>query len=387
METLEISAFDGQASTFAVLPDGRVALDNSSEDMQGIHNILALLGESDNVSKARIASLQEDFQSGNPGAMVFDSHGKSYYLVYESAGFQDWIVLGIVPATVVNTNMSKLQSITMILAVFIVAGLFILLMISLTRRYRQSLNKKDKEILYREELFSVLSSNVDDIFAMLDAHDLRVEYISPNIEKLVGIPEAEARENIRVVDRLVKNSETVLVLNQLPAIQPGQQAEWDREYVHQKTGQVRWFHVTALCREIRGSKKYVLVLSDRTKEKKISQDLEDAVNAAQSANRAKSTFLSNMSHDIRTPMNAIIGFTTLAIANVTNAEKVQDYLAKILSSSNHLLSLINDVLDMSRIESGKIHLEEQEANLSDIFHDIKTIISGQIHAKQLELYG
>lgn len=184
------------------------------------------------------------------------------------------------------------------------------------------IGKKDKEILYREELFSVLSSNVDDIFAMLDAHDLRVEYISPNIEKLVGIPEAEARENIRVVDRLVKNSETVLVLNQLPAIQPGQQAEWDREYVHQKTGQVRWFHVTALCREIRGSKKYVLVLSDRTKEKKISQDLEDAVNAAQSANRAKSTFLSNMSHDIRTPMNAIIGFTTLAIANVTNAEKV-----------------------------------------------------------------
>ena len=92
-------------------------------------------------------------------------------------------------------------------------------------------------------------------------------------------------------------------------------------------------------------------------------------------------FLSNMSHDIRTPMNAIIGFTTLSIANVTNTEKVKDYLAKILSSSNHLLSLINDVLDMSRIESGKIHLEEQEANLSDIFHDIKTIISGQVGAK------
>ena len=97
-------------------------------------------------------------------------------------------------------------------------------------------------------------------------------------------------------------------------------------------------------------------------------------------------FLSNMSHDIRTPMNAITGFTTLSIANVTNTEKVKDYLAKILSSSNHLLSLINDVLDMSRIESGKIHLEEQEANLSDIFHDIKTIISGQVGAKQLELY-
>lgn len=114
--------------------------------------------------------------------------------------------------------------------------------------------------------------------------------------------------------------------------------------------------------------------------------LEEAVNAAQSANRSKSVFLSNMSHDIRTPMNAVIGFATLAAANIENRDKVKDCLSKILSSSNHLLSLINDVLDMSRIESGKIHLEEQEANLSDIFHDIKTIISGQIHAKQLELY-
>ncbi|MBO4991203.1 MAG: response regulator [Firmicutes bacterium] len=113
---------------------------------------------------------------------------------------------------------------------------------------------------------------------------------------------------------------------------------------------------------------------------------EDALAAAESANKAKSTFLSNMSHDIRTPMNAVIGFATLALANVENVEKVRDYLAKILSSSNHLLSLINDILDMSRIESRKIILDEKEANLSDMLHDIKTIIGGQIHAKQLELY-
>ena len=113
---------------------------------------------------------------------------------------------------------------------------------------------------------------------------------------------------------------------------------------------------------------------------------EDALRAAEAANRSKSTFLSNMSHDIRTPMNAVIGYATLAAANVQNTEKVKDYLAKILSAGNHLLSLINDILDMSRIESGRIHLEEMEANLSDMLHDIKTIISGQIHAKQLELY-
>ena len=101
-------------------------------------------------------------------------------------------------------------------------------------------------------------------------------------------------------------------------------------------------------------------------------------------NRAKSTFLSNMSHDIRTPMNAIIGFTTLAISHLDDKERVKDYLTKTLASSNHLLSLINDVLDMSRIESGKIHLEEVEVNLSDVLHDLKTIVSGQ---EILQAYG
>ena len=118
----------------------------------------------------------------------------------------------------------------------------------------------------------------------------------------------------------------------------------------------------------------------------LNAKLQVAVEKAESANRAKSTFLSNMSHDIRTPMNAIIGFTTLAISNIDDKNRVKDYLSKTLASSNHLLSLINDVLDMSRIESGKIHLEEVEVNLSDVLHDLKTIVSGQIYAKQLEFY-
>ena len=118
----------------------------------------------------------------------------------------------------------------------------------------------------------------------------------------------------------------------------------------------------------------------------LNAKLQVAVEKAESANRAKSTFLSNMSHDIRTPMNAIIGFTTLALSNIDDKDRVKDYLTKTLASSNHLLSLINDVLDMSRIESGKLHLEEVEVNLSDVLHDLKTIVSGQIYAKQLELY-
>ena len=97
----------------------------------------------------------------------------------------------------------------------------------------------------------------------------------------------------------------------------------------------------------------VMAILDETVDAKREQTLEEAINLARSANQAKSTFLSNMSHDIRTPMNAIIGFATLAAANIQNTEKLKEYLAKILSSGNHLLNLLNDILDMSHIESGK----------------------------------
>ena len=114
--------------------------------------------------------------------------------------------------------------------------------------------------------------------------------------------------------------------------------------------------------------------------------LEEKLKKAEAAERAKTTFLSNMSHDIRTPMNAIIGFTTLAETNLDNKPRVQEYLAKILSSSNHLLSLINDILDMSRIESGKLNIEEKPCSISDIFRDMRNIIQTQMQAKQLNFF-
>ena len=114
--------------------------------------------------------------------------------------------------------------------------------------------------------------------------------------------------------------------------------------------------------------------------------LEDALAQANRASKAKSIFLSNMSHDIRTPMNAIIGFTALASTHIEQREQVESYLKKIMTSSNHLLSLINDVLDMSRIESGKISLDEKPSSLPDILHGLRNIVQADIHAKQMELY-
>ena len=113
--------------------------------------------------------------------------------------------------------------------------------------------------------------------------------------------------------------------------------------------------------------------------------LEAALAQANQASKAKSVFLSNMSHDIRTPMNAIVGFTNLAITHIDRKDQVVEYLKKIQTSGNHLLSLINDILDMSHIESGKLQLDEKLCSLPEILHGLRNILQADIHAKQLDL--
>ena len=132
---------------------------------------------------------------------------------------------------------------------------------------------------------------------------------------------------------------------------------------------------------------WVLQNAKKTMKRRVERAvLEERLHKAEAAERAKTTFLTNMSHDIRTPMNAIIGFTTLAQTSINNPERIEEYLGKILSSSNHLLSLINDILDMSRIESGRMNIDEKECNLSDIFKDMRNILQTQMQLKQLNFF-
>ena len=386
VEVLDISAFNGNAQSLIVHPDGRVVIDHSFESWGNVYNFFGLLREHSDMSEKELNELLEKFKAGRTDAMLLNLDGGNYYLVYEKSNIQDWMFLGLVQADIVNASMNSLQRSTMLLVGAVVLCIAAFLISLIIQTNRTNLRRKDTEILYRDELFQKLSMNVDDVFLMLDAKTYQADYVSPNAEKLLGITAEQIRKDIRVLGKLHPAEHEDSEKNYLEEIQVHEQREGDFKYVHLKTGEKRWFHNIAMGSEVNGKKKYILVMSDRTSDWKMNQALSEAVRAAETANKAKSTFLSNMSHDIRTPMNAIIGFTTLAVSNIDDKKRVQDYLGKILSSSNHLLSLINDILDMSRIESGKIHLEETEVSLSEVLHDLKTIISGQIHAKQLELY-
>ncbi len=163
-----------------------------------------------------------------------------------------------------------------------------------------------------------------------------------------------------------------------------------RNYRFYLEGEMKYFQLKVV-RTRDWTKQRCVVLGFRSVDEETRREmekknlLENALMQANQANKAKSTFLSNMSHDIRTPMNAIVGFTTLAITHISDRDQVEEYLKKIMTSGNHLLSLINDVLDMSRIESGKIHLDESLCRLPDILHGLHNILQADIHAKQLEL--
>ena len=386
LSAIDSSAFDGAAHSYVIYSDGRVVLDSNADSDDPVYNLLAELRGNSDLSEKKFDALSDDFAQGRNGSMMLTLRGTRYYLVYENIGIQDWIMLGLVPVSVVNAGMDTLWCRTVEIVVVIACLLMVLLITLIVHRSRDALRRRDTEILYRDELFTRLSRNVDDVFLMMDAETSRVDYVSPNIERLLGVPLEQVQQDIRALRALHPKDSPDRDKNFFEGIQCGEQREWNADYAHQQTGERRWFHIVAMGSEVAGRTKYILVMSDRTADRKINQALSEAVAAAEAASRAKSTFLSNMSHDIRTPMNAIIGFTTLAVSNIDNQERVKDYLTKTLSSSRHLLALINDILDMSRIESGKLQLEETEVNLAEMLHDIKTIVSGQVHAKQLELY-
>ena len=386
LNALDNTAFGGADHSYVIYPDGRVVLDSATDSDDPVYNFLAELREHSDLSGKKLDALSDDLASGRSGSLMLTLRGTRCYLVYENTGIQNWTMLSLVPVSIVNASMDRLWFRTVEIMGVIAVLLAVLAIALIVRWGRAALRRKDTEILYRDELFNRLSHSVDDVFLMLDGETWRTDYISPNIERLLGIPLEQVRQDVHVLSVLHDTDSPDRDRNFLEGMQRGEQREWDSDYIHQETGERRWFHIVAMGTETAGRTKYILVLSDRTADKEVNQALSDAVAAAESASRAKSDFLTNMSHDIRTPMNAIIGFTTLAVTNIDDTERVKDYLTKTLASSRHLLSLINDILDMSRIESGRLHLEESEVSLSEVLHDIKTIVGGQVHAKQLELY-
>ena len=376
VDSLKISAFEGHGSTFAVLPDGRVVLDSSSADMRGVHNILAMLKNSAGFTAEQVDALQDSFAAGESGNLEFSINGVSYYMVYGSASFQNWTILGIAPKSVVNANMNRLQYTTMAVMSGTTGMLAVAALLLVVQNNRQKLRKKDQQLLAREELFSNLSRNVDDVFLMIDTETRKVEYVSPNVQRILGLSPEAVQEDLYVLYPAGDDSGASRLENLMQMEQDVQQ-EWEREFVNQETGEPRYIHVTGFINDVQGARKCIVDLSDRTGEHQTTLAVEAALEVAEKASKAKTDFLSNMSHDIRTPMNAIIGITTLMKNELHEPEKLAEHLGKLETSGQLLLGIINDILDMSRIESGKTTLNVEKMNLPQQVSQLDSIIRQQ----------
>ena len=373
VDSLKISAFEGHGSTFAVLPDGRVVLDSSSADMSGVHNILALLKNSAGFTAEQVDALQDSFAAGEGGNLEFSINGVGYYMVYGSAAFQNWTILGIAPKSVVNANMNRLQYTTMAVMSGITGMLAFAALLLVVQSNRQKLRKKDQQLLAREELFSNLSRNVDDVFLMIDTETSKAEYVSPNVQRILGLSPEAVQEDFHVLYPAGDDSGASR-LESLMQMEQGVQQEWECEFVNQETGEPRYLHVTGFLNDVQGARKCIVDMSDRTGEHQTTLAVEAALEVAEKASKAKTDFLSNMSHDIRTPMNAIIGITTLMKNELHQPERLAEHLGKLETSGRLLLGIINDILDMSRIESGKTTLNIEKMNISQQVSQLDSII-------------
>ena len=379
-ESVNVDAFGGASTCFVVDGEGGV-LFSTRTGGSIFANYLTYLGAASDLTQRELNDIRADWSNKRSGVIQCRITGVDSFILYMPVGYQNYILLSVVPVEAVSAGFLSVQSATMLvfIALFLLIGTAVVFLVVIRGRRKSQEDKR--ELQYRDMMFDALSTSLDDIFLMLDIDSHCVDYISPNVERLLGIDPEEARKNIRVMERCAIDGDVYIPKEELMAIPLHGSILKECEYMHQRTGERRWYRMAVYHTGIQDIEKDIIVMSDRTQEKQMTGSLQEALDAAESANQAKSNFLSNMSHDIRTPMNAIVGFSVLLEKDAEKPEKVREYTRKITASSHHLLSLINDVLDMSKIESGKTSLNVDRFSLPELLEELNIILMPQARAK------
>lgn len=355
---------------------------NSNSTFSNLFDVIELSGN----SKESVKKFSDSIEQEKEGVMRFTFDGEENIFAFSPLkGSDGWYIVTIIPDAVVMKHADEVlkssQTFFIIFAgILLVAGLILYM----GQQFYKKIEEKEGDVQYRERLFSILANNTNDVFLMFTTDNYSVEYVSPNIERLLGVTQNEIKASIRVLDQTSVNTkeEKTAYYHFIKELENGASMMREVERVHHQNGERRWFLETIYRILVNDSERYVAVLSDRTNEQKSKQMLSEALEIAKAANESKSVFLSNMSHDIRTPMNAIVGFSTLLQRDAHIPEKVYEYTRKISSSSQHLLGLINDVLDMSKIESGKTTLNLSEISLAELIDELGSMMQIQAKAKK-----
>ncbi len=380
-EEFMLSFYNDTGFSYIVNREGDILIRPCRRSAGTFSNILEVVDFPGSEENDLVTMLKNSIAQNGEGAVRLPCDGVESVLAFTPInGTDGWSLVTIVPDNAVMNHADdilKSSQTFMILSGSVIA--IAVLFIYMGRRSYLKLLKKEDDVQYREHLFSILANNTNDVFLMFSPDDFSVEYVSPNIERVLGISPEEVRADIHILERhLPDGSYHHITLSHL---KEDCSIVYEGERIHKISGDPCWFLETIYKTSINGSNRFVAVLSDRTHEQQSERALKSALEIARTANESKSMFLSNMSHDIRTPMNAIIGFSTLLRRDANNPAKVREYTHKIASSSQHLLGLINDVLDMSKIESGKTTLNITEISLAKIVDELDTMMQPQARSR------
>ena len=394
-DMLATSYFGEPADVFLCAKDGMVVA-NSGSATYGDH-LFTSLAEKGVIDEKTAAAAQKAFADGTDTAFLCEDGCKTDNICVVHLKEYDYVLVQAFPKNVTQTmisraNMAGVMLEICLLVLFAVYVIYMLLRAAGRRKELEVENKLRGDVL----------RGVNILFA---SRYLIVDLENDSYSYLTGVGPSNARipmegvysEAAELHAAEIIGEEAKEAFRRFWQIDSLRESLADKDaVVHEchvsRQGKEEWEHLTAVCLERRAGKP-VRVLHVRQnateqvyRQREQTQALQDALRQAQHANQAKTTFLSNMSHDIRTPMNAIIGFATIAASHMERADQVKDCLHKILSSSNHLLGLINDILDMSRIESGKLQIHNQECNIPELMHNLVNIIQPQMKAKQMEMF-
>ncbi|MCI6465407.1 MAG: response regulator [Faecalicatena sp.] len=329
--------------------------------------------------ESTLLALQNAISEGKSGTITIQYHKTEYLLCFLplDTPYGSCLITTIPKSIIQHEAFDLLDILKVLLLVLLAAGILISLLVA----GRQSLKARSREREYREKLFENLSTNIDFAFMLYTPATHKTELLSNNISEIIGVPVKQALKSPEIIFQYFGPEMEEMgdaFLNGRLTTQCLQEC---------KIGDgpdeiVRWIAVHMIPADYN---QYLAVFHDTTKEHHMRETLADALEQARNTNQARTLFFSSISHDIRTPMNGIIGMTNIAMSNLDHPEKVSACLQKILTASDHLLALINEILDMSRIESGKINLKEEQIELPTLISNILSFIKPEIQRKHHEL--
>lgn len=359
--------YEGEGRTYLFDgSDGKWILKSLGTDglSKGLDDIYSLLAESGNNLK-EVPDFRKTIEAGKIGTVILDFNGERSYICFMPLSLSpDWYVATVIAKDVLLKESTQVQKMIQLLLLIFCCAILAFAVLFIKWQNRQV---KFKEANYREALFTNIFSNVDSVFLIYDKHKKETAFVSDNVTRMLGMK----RQMLQM---------DAGYLFDWCGIEPSdslRKAFFDGTL--DKSAVCEVCVANEVCLKMRFIRlelipadmgQEIVLLTDITADKDIENSLRDAMQRAESASHAKNDFLSAMSHDIRTPMNGVIGMTAIAAAHLDDKNRVKDCLNKINEASAHLLNLINEILDVSRIESGKMELSHEPFNLGQLLQEV-----------------